>query len=102
MSVLIKNGRIVTAADDYRADIFIRDTTVTLIGKDLLIESDHVIDAAGKLVIPGGVDPHTHLGDAVRRHHDIGYLRDRHPRGSLSAAPPVSSISPFSRKIPRL
>ena len=61
MSVLIKNGRVVTAADDYHADIFIKDTTVTLIGKNLNIEADHIIDASGKLVIPGGVDPHTHL-----------------------------------------
>ena len=61
MSVLIKNGRIVTAADDYRADLFILNDTVDLIGKNLEIEADHVIDAGGKLVIPGGIDPHTHL-----------------------------------------
>ncbi|MCH7477175.1 MAG: dihydropyrimidinase [SAR324 cluster bacterium] len=61
MSVLIKNGRIVTAADDYRADLFILNETVDLIGRNLEIEADHVIDAAGKLVIPGGIDPHTHL-----------------------------------------
>jgi dihydropyrimidinase len=61
MSVLIKNGRIVTAIDDYRADVFVNGSTVALIGKDLVIDADKVIDAAGKLVIPGGVDPHTHL-----------------------------------------
>ncbi len=61
MSVLIKNGRIVTAADDYHADIFINENSVDLIGRNISIEADHVIDAAGKLVIPGGVDPHTHL-----------------------------------------
>ena len=61
MSVLIKSGRVVTATDDYHADIFINESTVTLIGADLVIEADHVIDATGKLVIPGGVDPHTHL-----------------------------------------
>ena len=61
MSVLIKNGRIVTAADDYRADVFIQDETVTLIGRDLALPADRIIDAAGRLVIPGGVDPHTHL-----------------------------------------
>ncbi|MDP6831680.1 MAG: dihydropyrimidinase, partial [Alphaproteobacteria bacterium] len=61
MTVLIKNGRIVTAVDDYHADIFIGGDTVSLIGRNLEIDADHVIDAAGKLVIPGGVDPHTHL-----------------------------------------
>ncbi len=61
MSVLIKNGRIVTAVDDYHADIFIEDDTITLIGKNLEMEADEVIDAAGKLVIPGGIDPHTHF-----------------------------------------
>lgn len=60
MSVLIKNGRIVTAVDDYHADIFVNDETVTLIGRDLVIDADTIIDASGKLVIPGGVDPHTH------------------------------------------
>ena len=61
MTVLIKNGRIVTATDDYHADIFIGGDTVSLIGRNLEIDADHVIDAAGKLVIPGGVDPHTHM-----------------------------------------
>ena len=61
MSILIRNGRIVTAADDYRADVFIQGETVTLIGRDLVLPADRVIDAAGRLVIPGGVDPHTHM-----------------------------------------
>ena len=61
LSVLIKNGRVVTAVDDYHADIFVNGSQVALIGKDLVIEADKKIDASGKLVIPGGVDPHTHL-----------------------------------------
>ncbi len=61
MSVLIKNGRIVTATDDYHADIYVNDDTIDLIGKNLQLEADVVVDAAGKLVIPGGIDPHTHL-----------------------------------------
>ncbi|MBT3788980.1 MAG: dihydropyrimidinase [Alphaproteobacteria bacterium] len=61
VSVLIKNGRIVTATDDYHADIYVNDDTIDLIGKNLQLEADVVVDAAGKLVIPGGIDPHTHL-----------------------------------------
>jgi len=61
MRTLIKNGRVVTAVDDYIADIFIDGETVTTIGKSLDVEADVVIDATGKLVIPGGIDPHTHM-----------------------------------------
>jgi dihydropyrimidinase len=64
MKILIENGQIVTAVDNYSADLLIEDRTVSLIGKNLsgLIDGvDKVIDASGKLVIPGGVDPHTHM-----------------------------------------
>ena len=61
MSILIKNGRIVTSADDYFADILIEGDKVTQIGKDLAVKADETIDAKGKLVIPGGIDPHTHF-----------------------------------------
>ena len=61
MSLLIKNGRIITAVDDYHADIFIENETVALIGKELKIDADNVVDAKGKYVFPGGIDPHTHL-----------------------------------------
>ncbi|HSC36856.1 MAG TPA: dihydropyrimidinase [Chitinophagaceae bacterium] len=61
MSVLIKNGRVVTATDDYVADIFIEGETVSAIGQHLAVKADTVIDASGKLVIPGGIDPHVHL-----------------------------------------
>ena len=61
MSVLIKNGRVITAVDDYLADIYIKNERVTLIGENLEIEADEVIDASGKYLIPGGLDPHTHL-----------------------------------------
>ena len=61
MSILIKGGRVVTAADDYVADVYIEGEKVHTIGKDLKVPADEVIDATGKLVIPGGIDPHTHL-----------------------------------------
>jgi len=61
MSLLIKNGRVITAVDDYKGDIFIESEQVNLIGKNLDVKADRVIDAQDKYVIPGGIDPHTHL-----------------------------------------
>ncbi len=61
MSVLIRNGRVVTAVDDYFADIYIQGEKVVAIGKDLGFKADTIIDATNKLVIPGGIDPHTHM-----------------------------------------
>ena len=61
MRTLIRNGRVVTAVDDYRADILIDGEKVSTIGAKLDMEVDRVIDATGKLVIPGGIDPHTHM-----------------------------------------
>ena len=61
MSVLIKGGRVITAADDYVGDIFIEDERISLIGESLDVAADTVIDASGKYVLPGAVDPHTHL-----------------------------------------
>ena len=61
MSVLIKGGRVITAADDYVADVFIEGERISLIGESLDVAADKVIDASGKYVLPGAVDPHTHL-----------------------------------------
>jgi dihydropyrimidinase len=61
MSLLIKGGRIVTAADDYVADVFVDGERISLIGADLDVAADRTIDATGKYVLPGCVDPHTHL-----------------------------------------
>ena len=64
MRTLIRNGQIVTAVDSYIADILVEGETVAVIGRDLkrLVGSvDRDLDATGKLVIPGGIDPHTHL-----------------------------------------
>jgi dihydropyrimidinase len=61
MSVLIKGGRIVTAADDYVGDVYVDNGAISLIGESLDQPADKVIDAAGKYVIPGAIDPHTHI-----------------------------------------
>ncbi len=61
MSILIKNGRVVTAAETYVADVFIEGEQISAIGKNLSYQADKVIDATDKLVFPGGIDPHVHL-----------------------------------------
>ncbi|MCZ6866999.1 MAG: dihydropyrimidinase [Chloroflexi bacterium] len=60
--IVIKNGRIITAVDDYTADILMEGERVQTIGRDIPVGPDvEVHEAAGLLVVPGGVDVHTHL-----------------------------------------
>ncbi len=61
MSLLIKNGTIVTATDRYAGDVFVEGERITTIGTALGMAADRVIDATGKFVLPGGIDVHTHL-----------------------------------------
>src|SRR3954462_10118192 len=61
MSVLIKGGRVITAADDYVGDVFVDGERISLIGESLDVSADRVVDATGKYVLPGCIDPHTHL-----------------------------------------
>ncbi|RZL64929.1 MAG: dihydropyrimidinase [Variovorax sp.] len=59
---IIRNGRIVTAVDDYIADILVDDGTIAAIGRNLVVGPDvESFDATGLLVLPGGVDCHTHM-----------------------------------------
>jgi dihydropyrimidinase len=61
MTTLVRNGTVVTASDRYQADIFIDKGVVSLIGQGLNLPADEVVDASGMLVMPGGIDVHTHL-----------------------------------------
>jgi dihydropyrimidinase len=61
MSLLIRNGTIVTATDLYKGDVFVERDVVTAIGTSLPMQADTVIDASDRYVIPGGIDCHTHL-----------------------------------------
>lgn len=60
-SALIKNGRIITASDQFQGDIFIQDGKIAAIGKDLKVQTDEAIDATGKYIFPGGIDAHIHM-----------------------------------------
>ena len=61
MTLLIKNGTIVTATDQYRGDVLVEGEKISTIGTSLAMAADRTIDAAGKYVLPGGIDVHTHL-----------------------------------------
>lgn len=62
MDTVIQNGQIVTASDTFRADIAVRDGKIVAIADRIKAEQrTNVVDATGKLVMPGGIDVHTHL-----------------------------------------
>ena len=61
MNTLIKNGTLVTAEKTFQADILIQDEKIQRISSGLEADSASTIDASGKLILPGGVDPHVHL-----------------------------------------
>jgi dihydropyrimidinase len=60
-ATLIKHGTLVTAADTFTADLLIQDENISEIGSQIEFPGAQIIDATGKLVLPGGVDPHTHF-----------------------------------------
>ena len=61
MNTLIKNAAIVTASDTFEADILVEGETISQIGKNLQHPDAEIVDASGKFITPGGVDPHTHF-----------------------------------------
>ncbi|MGD0752468.1 MAG: dihydropyrimidinase [Anaerolineales bacterium] len=61
MKTLIKGGRLVTAEETFSADILVVDEKISQIGKNLQTGDANVEDASGKMILPGGVDPHVHL-----------------------------------------
>ena len=61
MTLLIKNGTIVTATDQYKGDVFVDGEKISVIGTSLAMPADRTIDATGKYLFPGGIDVHTHL-----------------------------------------
>lgn len=61
MSVLVKGGTIVTSTGRYVADVYAEGDKIKSIGTDLDHPADEVVDASGKYVLPGAIDPHTHI-----------------------------------------
>lgn len=82
METIVKGGTIVTANDTYEADIGISGEVIVAIAEHLETQEAEIIDADGKLVLPGGVDPHTHLDLPVGTAHTA----DDFFTGSVAAA----------------
>ncbi|MDD5467897.1 MAG: dihydropyrimidinase [Anaerolineales bacterium] len=61
MPILIKSGTLITASDTFAADILIEGETIRAIGQDIDTLGAEIVDAKGKLILPGGVDAHTHF-----------------------------------------
>ena len=61
MSILIKNGTIVTSVSEYQADILVEGEKIAAIGKNLDSRARETVDASGKYILPGGVDNHSHF-----------------------------------------
>ena len=61
MRKIIKSGTLVTASETFTADILIDGEKIASIAERIDIPGAEMVDAAGKLIMPGGIDPHTHF-----------------------------------------
>ena len=59
--LLIKNGTIVTASNSFKADLAVKDEKIVAIAANIEEDAEKIVDAEGKLVLPGAIDSHTHL-----------------------------------------
>lgn len=60
LDTIIRHGTVATASDTFKADVGIKDGRIVAIG-EALSDADDVVDASGKLVLPGGIDSHVHI-----------------------------------------
>src|SRR6516165_1092571 len=82
MALLIRNGEIVTVGSRVQADRYVENETITRIGKDLdAPPNTEVIDAAGRMVFPGFIDPHVHIYLPFMS----TFAKDTHETGSIAA-----------------
>lgn len=61
MKTILKNGTLITASDTFVADILIEDEKIALIEESISDSDAEVLDVTGMFIMPGGIDPHTHL-----------------------------------------
>ena len=82
MSLLIKGGQVVTSTGRYVSDVYVEGDTIKTIGRNLDVQADEVVDATGKYVLPGAIDPHTHLAMPFMGTH----AQDDYETGTIAAA----------------
>ena len=82
MSVLFKGGTIVNATGRYLADVLAEGSTIKAIGINLDNPTDEVVDAKGKYILPGAIDPHTHISMPFMGTH----AQDDYETGTIAAA----------------
>jgi len=92
---LIRGGTVVTADARYEADVVVEGETIVRIERGWRADADLIVDAAGKVVLPGAVDPHTHL-DSHYEDSPLATTFGREPSRLPAAAPPASSTSASS------
>jgi dihydropyrimidinase len=94
--LLIRNGTVVTASDTFKCDVGIKNSRVVTVAETLVSDAAKVIDASGKLVLPGGIDAHCHLDQESPnglRHADDFYSGTR-----SAAAGGTTTIIPFANQ----
>jgi len=81
MNTLIKNATIVTSSTEYQGDVLIKDGKIAAISSNIVLNGVEIIDAAGKWLMPGAIDPHVHLAMPF-----MGtYSSDDYTSGTLAA-----------------
>jgi dihydropyrimidinase len=91
--LLVQGGTVVTSEGSFEADVFVQSGVITAIGENLSVAEDiQTIDATGLLVLPGGVDPHVHLGG--------NWIDDYHTGSMAALAGGITTISNFPFAVP--
>lgn len=94
MSLLIKNGTVLSALGESIADIYVENETITAVSRGLDIQADEVVDATGKFVFPGGVDEHVHYGSFG------GLLFDTSHAAAVGGTTTIVDFAPQDQGVP--
>ena len=98
--LIIRNGLVVTADARFEADVRIRNGTIAEIGRNLAPAAGaRDIDARGMLVLPGGVDPHSHLFGEIPADLPSGSVVEDYSSGSAAAL--AGGVTPSPTLFPR-